>query len=289
MIKLNAYAKLNLSLDVTGKRSDGYHNLDGVMQSISLADIVEIEQSDEITVVFDVPDLDPINNTAVTAVRAFFDRTGISGGAEIHIQKHIPRMAGLGGASADAAAVLVGLNRLYDARLSMDELLSLGVTLGADVPFALTGGTARAKGIGEQFKPLSLKTLYHAVVVKPHSGVSTAEAFRRYRISAPISISAVEYALLKGDVKLFEQYAGNALGIAALSIAPEIMKAANALKAAGAGKALMSGSGSAMFAVFATLEEAKAVAAHIKGDFELCRAYSFVDKSVEIMREGSEL
>ncbi|MEL7603743.1 MAG: 4-(cytidine 5'-diphospho)-2-C-methyl-D-erythritol kinase, partial [Bacillota bacterium] len=254
MIRLSTYAKLNLSLDVTGKRPDGYHNLDGIMQSISLADIVEIEQADGISVSFDVPDVDPVSNTAYAAARAFFDHTDILGGAIIRIQKRIPRMAGLGGASADAAAVLAGLNRLYDAHLDNHALAALGVKLGADVPFALIGGAARAKGVGEQLKPLHLKTPFFAVVVKPYAGVSTAEAFRRYRASAPLSIGAVEYALMKGDIPLFEQYAGNALGIAALSIAPEIMKAASALKAAGAAKALMSGSGSTMFAVFATMD-----------------------------------
>jgi 4-diphosphocytidyl-2-C-methyl-D-erythritol kinase len=286
MIRLCAYAKLNLSLDVTGKRPDGYHNLDSVMQSISLADIVEIEQADSVTVSFDVADVDPIKNTAYAAAQAFFNHTGIPGGSAIRIQKRIPRMAGLGGASADAAAVLIGLNRLYDTHLDCRDLAALGVRLGADVPFALTGGTARAKGVGEQLKPLHLKTPLFAVVVKPHAGVSTAEAFSRYRASAPLSIGTVEYALMKGDIPLFEQYAGNALGLAALSIAPEIMKAASALKAAGAGKALMSGSGSTMFAVFATMDEAQAVASRVKGDFELCAAASFVDRAVDILWEG---
>ena len=287
MIRLSAYAKLNLSLDVTGKRTDGYHDLDGIMQSISIADTVEIDRAGDITVCFDIPDVDPVSNTAYAAAQAFFGHTGISGGAAIRIQKRIPRMAGLGGASADAAAVLTGLNRLYDTHLDNHALMELGVKLGADVPFALIGGTARAKGVGEQLKPLHLKAPFFAVVVKPHAGVSTAEAFRRYRASAPLSIGAVEYALMKGDIPLFEQYAGNALGIAALSIAPEIIKAAGALKAAGAGKALMSGSGSAMFAVFATMDEAQAVAARVKGDFELCTAVSFVDRAVDILWEGS--
>lgn len=286
MIKLSAYAKLNLSLDVTGKRSDGYHNLDSIMQSISLADTVEIERADDISVSFDVPDVDAVSNTVFAAAKAFFAHTGVIGGADIRIQKHIPRMSGMGGASANAAAVLIGLNRLYDAQLDAAALAALGVKLGADVPFALMGGTARARGIGEHLKPLRLKASFHAVVVKPYAGVSTAEAFRRYRASAPINISMVEFALLKGDIALFEQYAGNALGIAALSISPEIMKAAGALTAAGAGKALMSGSGSTMFALFPTAEAAQEAASRVKGNFELCGAYGFVNKPVEIAGEG---
>lgn len=286
MITLHAYAKLNLSLDITGKRPDGYHELDSIMQSVSLADVVTITRADGLSVSFDVPDVDAAANTACAAARAFFTRTGIAGGADIRIQKRIPRMAGLGGASADAAAVLIGLDRLYDTHLDAAALAALGVTLGADVPFALTGGTARAKGIGEQLRPLHLKAPLHAVVVKPFAGVSTAEAFRRYRASAPLSISTVEYALLKGDMALFGRSAGNALGIAALSIAPDIMKAAGALQAAGADRALMTGSGSAMFALFADADAAQSAAARVRGNFELCGVYRFVDLAVEIVQEG---
>jgi 4-diphosphocytidyl-2-C-methyl-D-erythritol kinase len=288
MIRLRCYSKLNLSLDITGKRPDGYHELDGIMQSISLSDTVEIKRADAITTRSDVPDVDPVENTAYAAARAFFAHTGIAGGADIRVNKRIPRMSGLGGASANAAAVLVGLNRLYGANLSDQTLAELGVRIGADVPFALLGGTARAGGIGEVLRPLHLKTRLHAVVVKPRAGVPTAEAFRRYRASAPLSTSMVEFALLKGDIPLFEHYAGNALGIAALSIAPQILNAASALKAAGAGKALMSGSGSAMFALFATLEEAQAVASRVEGDFELCAAVSFVDRAIDILWEGKK-
>ena len=287
MITLNTYAKLNLSLDVTGKRADGYHELDSIMQTISLADTVQLERADQLSVTFDVPGVDPEKNTAFAAAQAFFAHTGLRGGADIRVNKRIPRMSGMGGASANAAAVLIGLSRLYDARLNADTLARLGVALGADVPFALTGGTARAKGIGEKLKPLRLKSPFHVAVVKPHAGVSTAEAFRRYKASASINIGMVEFALLKGDVALFEQYAGNALGIAALSIAPEIMKAAEALLAAGARKALMSGSGSTMFALFADEAAAKETASRIKGHFELCGAYGFVDKAVDIVGEGS--
>ena len=96
MIRLRCYAKLNLSLDITGKRPDGYHELDGIMQSISLSDTVEIKRADAITTSFDVPDVDPVGNTAYAAARAFFDHTGIAGGADIRVNKRIPRMSGLG-------------------------------------------------------------------------------------------------------------------------------------------------------------------------------------------------
>ena len=281
MIRLKAYAKLNLSLDIRGKRPDGYHELDGIMQSISLHDTVTIEKADDISVEMDNGHVDMRRNTAYLAARAFAQQTGISG-ARIYIQKRIPSEAGLGGASADAAAVLTGLNVLYDIGLNTQKLADLGVSIGADVPFALTGGTARAKGVGEKLKQIETAKPLHFVIVKPHAGVSTAEAFRRYKKSAPLHTDTVEYALAKGDIELYLRYAGNALGMAALGIAPEIMKAANALMAAGAKRALMSGSGSSMFAPFAIYQEAQDAAARIKGDFAYCGAVSAVNKGIEI-------
>jgi len=281
MIQLKAYAKLNLSLDITGKRPDGYHELDGIMQSVSLHDTVTIAKADDILVKMDIGDVHMQRNTAFAAAQAFARQTKIKG-AHIHIQKRIPSEAGLGGASADAAAVLTGLNEIYGAGLNMQQLTDIGVFIGADVPFALVGGTARAKGVGEKLRHIETARPLHFVIVKPHVGVSTAEAFRRYKKSAPLHIDTVEYALAKGDMELFWRYAGNALGMAALGIAPEIMKAANALMAAGAKRALMSGSGSSMFAAFATAQEAKAAEKRVKGDFAFCGAVSAVKAGVEI-------
>ena len=165
----------------------------------------------------------------------------------------------------------------------------MGVQIGADVPFALKGGTARARGIGEKLKPILPANQLHYVVVKPYAGVSTAEAYRRYKQSAPLHIDTVEYALAKGDFDLFIRYAGNALGIAALGIAPENLSAANALMAAGATKALMSGSGSSMFAPFANLDDAQHVAQRVKGNFQLCGVYSAREKGIEMMKHEENL
>ncbi len=282
MIRLKAYAKLNLSLDVTGKRSDGYHELDGIMQTISLCDTVEMEKAEGTAVGMDIGGIDMRRNTAYKAALAFREQTGC-GGAVIRIQKRIPSEAGLGGASADAAAVLYGLNKLYGTGLGMEKLSAIGVKVGADVPFALMGGTARAKGVGERLTRIELGKPLHFVIVKPHAGVSTAEAFKRYQKSEPLHISTVEYALAKGDIALFLRYAGNALGMAALSIAPEIMTAANALMAAGTPRALMSGSGSTMFAPYESLEEAKAAVAHVKGNFAYAGVVSAVNTGIEEM------
>jgi 4-diphosphocytidyl-2-C-methyl-D-erythritol kinase len=285
MIRLIAFAKLNLSLDVIGRRSDGYHELDTIMQSIDLYDTVSVEQADGIRVRFDAGGIDPWRNTAFSAAQAFFAYTKIPGGADIAIQKRIPAMSGLGGASADAAAVLTGLNRLYGTKLGADALLSLGKRVGADVPFALLGGTARAQGIGERLTRLYPKKLFHYALIKPRAGVPTAEAFARYRASEHVSIDTVEYAILKGDLELYLKYAGNALGLAALAAAPEILSAAEALRKAGAPKALMTGSGSTVFAPFETAEAARQAAQLVRGEFEYCGVHIPVSSGVEIAEE----
>ncbi|MDD5018395.1 MAG: 4-(cytidine 5'-diphospho)-2-C-methyl-D-erythritol kinase [Eubacteriales bacterium] len=282
MITLKAYAKLNLSLAITGIRPDGYHELDTIMQSISFYDTVTITKRNGIRVQMDIDGIDEKDNTAYAAADAFVGYTKKSG-ADIAIQKNIPRMAGLGGASADAAAVLLGLDRLYGTGLDKKTLLTLGKSVGADVPFALFGGTARVSGIGEKLKRLNPKKNMYYVVVKPHQGVSTAEAFSKYQASGHISIDTVEYAVLKGDTALFSRYAANALGMAALSIAPDMMKAAAALKGAGAKKALMTGSGSAMFAAFETEKEARDAAENIRGRFALCGAFAPKDTGIEVI------
>lgn len=279
MIKLYAYAKLNLALDVLGNRDDGYHELDTIMQSISLYDTVCVEKADGITVHMDNPLADPQSNTAYIAAKLFTEHTGISG-AQITIEKNIPRMAGLGGASADAAAVLVGLNALHDTNLDEQTLKDIGRQIGADVPFAITGGTARAMGVGEKLTQMPLAKPLHFAVVKPHQGVSTAQAFAAYTKAAPVRMESVAYAVRKGDIKLFNKYSRNALGMAALTIAPQIMKAASALGEEG--KAFMSGSGSSMFAMFETAEQAQKAAERVHGDFELCGAFSSMSYGVKI-------
>lgn len=281
-MKLKAYAKLNLALDITGKRPDGYHELDTIMQSISLFDTITIKKADIISIRMKDGAVPEKSNTAYKAAELFCKHTGKSGAA-ISIDKKIPSMAGLGGSSADAAAVLIGLNKLFNTDLQHSTLAHMGKQIGADVPFCITGGTARAKGIGEKLQQLKLKKPLYFVVVKPHQGVSTVKAFGAYKPSSKISIESVIFALQKGDIELFNKYSGNALGLAALSLAPDIMKAASALRPFG--KAFMSGSGSSMFCVFEKREQAEKAAQNINGNFELCGAFHTVHTGVEIIGE----
>ena len=183
-IKIKANAKINLSLSVLGKREDGYHELDTVMQSISLYDTVYIEKSDKITV--ECGEFGGEDNIAFKAAAAFFKASVINAGAKIKIEKLIPSAAGMGGGSADAAAVLAGLDRLYKTELPYEKLLKIGAKLGADVPFLIRGGTARAKGIGEFLEPLKSPTGCYFLIAKGEDKPSTGEMFRR--------LDSVEYS-----------------------------------------------------------------------------------------------
>ena len=198
-----AYAKINLSLDITGKRADGYHLLETVMQSVSLYDTVRVERAEEFSVSCSNPHVPLQGNIAEKAARAFLAAAGLSGGASIHIEKRIPMEAGMAGGSTDAAAVLRALNSLCGERFSRQELCSIGAGIGADVPFCVVVGTCLARGIGEQLTPLPSMMPCRILVVKPSEGISTAAAYRMLDESG-LSLSgtaAVVQALQAGNLK----------------------------------------------------------------------------------------
>ncbi len=178
MITENAYAKINLTLSVCEKRADGYHNIDSLMHSITLADTVTLEKAEEITLSLTEGDA-PLGkeNLMVQAAELFFKETGISGGASMTLAKRIPSEAGMGGGSSDAAAVLRGLARLYGPEISLETLAAWGKTLGADIPFCVIGGAARCRGIGEKLTPLSPWAGLPLVITRPPISVSTGKAY----------------------------------------------------------------------------------------------------------------
>ena len=175
MIELRAFAKINLSLEVLGKREDGFHEIESIMQSVSLSDTVTLDQTGKgIEIVPSDPRIPKDRkNTAYKAAQLFFDRTGTGSGVRIGITKNIPIAAGLAGGSADGAAVLSGLNKLFRAGLSDDDLLALAAEVGSDVPFCLTGGTCRCRGRGELIDKLKDLEPTWFILVKPDFGVST--------------------------------------------------------------------------------------------------------------------
>ena len=178
-ITLNAYAKINLSLAIIGKRDDGYHNLSTIMQTISLFDKITIKKScDNIICNTDnkyIPSGE--GNIAFKAAKKFFEFTNIDGGAIISIKKNIPFGAGMGGGSADAASVLKGLNKLYSTKICLDDLIKIASEIGADVPFALFGGTALVQGIGDKISRLKPFMDCYILVLKPGVSISTPKAY----------------------------------------------------------------------------------------------------------------
>lgn len=265
---LNAYAKINLSLDITGARADGYHLLKTVMQTVSLCDKVTVERSKIISLTCSEPSVPTDEkNTAVKAAKAFFDFTKIDGGAEIHIEKQIPSEAGMGGASADAAAVIKALNELYSTNLSNDDLLKIGLSVGADVPFCMVGGTALCEGIGEQITPLKNIPDCFIVIAQPESGISTKAAYdaydngnyenSEYTDKLLENISSLD-AVANSLGNIFEELASN----------PDIDIIKMQMKSAGAIGACMTGSGSVVFGIFDDENKAKFCVKELNEDYK---------------------
>lgn len=261
------YAKLNYSLDVHAKRPDGYHDLTMVMGSVSLWDDVTVSlHSDGRTyAICSLPWLPrDERNLAVRAARVFFDVLGeASLGAEIRIQKRVPVGAGMAGGSTDAAAVLRALNRLTGAKLSADQLRSLALAVGSDVPYCITGGMMLAKGRGEILTPLPELPGGWIVICKPSFSVSTAELFARIdrqRITAHPDTQGLCAALCAGDLCGVARRMYNVFEEALPRSSTAVRTIRSALLDAGALGAVMTGTGSAVFGVFE--EKAAALTAH---------------------------
>ena len=257
-----AYAKVNLTLGVLYKRPDGYHALDGLMQTVDLFDTVTLEKSTGITVTAAGMVL-PYRNTLRRAAELFYAQTGL--GASIHVTKRIPAEAGMGGGSADGAAVLRGLNRLYDYPLPAHLLPSLALQVGADVPFLLTGGLQRAQGVGEILTPLPYERFW-LVLAKPAAGVSTKALFSRLTLPLPRpDTMAAARAVREGDASALAPLLYNAMEEAAVSVLPEIGSLKRTLLSLGALNAIMTGSGSTVFGLFAEEAPAKIAADYLRG------------------------
>lgn len=176
-VTAQANAKINLTLGILGKREDGYHLIDTIMQSISLFDTVTVTVSETLIVKFGNKTIDSKDSISYKAAKLFFEATKISKGAKIHIKNRIPTGSGMGGGSADAAAVLLSLDRLYKTNLSIEKLEEMGLKLGADVPFFIRGGAMRAEGIGEKLTPLTPLKKGYFVLAKADSKPSTAQMY----------------------------------------------------------------------------------------------------------------
>ncbi len=251
-------AKINLSLDVVGQRPDGYHLLSTIMQAVDLLDEIRVETTAAeagIQLSSDLPDwqLDD-DNTVHRAARAFLEQAGIDTGLRVHLTKRIPLSAGLGGGSADAAAVLTGLSRLFPERVAAETLSTLAAAVGADVPYCLVGGTALCEGIGEYVTPLPPFAGHPVLLVKPAFGVATAWVFAhldREQLGVRPDNARMISAMAAGDLRQMAHAGGNVLESVTVSAYPFLQEIKRQLQDAGAGYAAMSGSGPTMFGLFA--------------------------------------
>lgn len=279
---VKAAAKINLALDVTGKLDNGYHTLESVFQSVGLYDEVTVELADEISVSCDVPEefaqSDEIpcdeHNIAYKAAKRFFENAGISGGCRIHIKKGIPSQAGMGGGSADAAAVLYCLSKLTGKDITAPE------KIGADVPFMLAGGTAYVEGIGEKITSIADYSGRILVIGKGKEGVSTAEAYGNIdALPSPVhpetskltdAINSAPNEAYKYFGNLFEQ----AVQLEEVDSIESIMLNKGALRA------VMTGSGSAVFGLFESREEADLCADKLKKQGYFAQVCETVSESI---------
>ena len=261
-IILKGRAKINLTLDVVGKRENGYHDLEMIMQTVNLYDTIYIRKTK-------VPGIRlkanyswlPTNekNIAYRAAQLFFEESGIDGGIAIEITKRIPVAAGLAGGSTDAAATLVGLNKLYETHYSREKLMEMGLKLGADVPFCIARGTMLAEGIGEELTPLTPMPQTYVVLVKPPISVSTAVVYKNLNINQikkhPETKVVIE-ALAEGNVQKIADHMSNVLEEVTIGMHSEIQDIKKDFMKHGAMGTMMSGSGSTVFGLFETREAA---------------------------------
>lgn len=262
-IKCKARAKINLGLDVLGKLENGYHEVKMIMQAIDLYDEIIIQKTDAPDIVLKTDSLYDIgadeDNLAYKAAKLMRERYGIQSGFEISLKKNIPVAAGMAGGSTDAAAVMLATNKLYQLEISKNELMENALTLGADIPFCIMGGTALSEGIGEKLTPLPAPPTAELVVIKPDIMVSTGEVYRQLdlgKVKHP-DIDGMTAAIKCGDLDGIIQRMENVLETVTETKFPIIADVKKILKENGALGAMMSGSGPAVFGMFADKKAAK--------------------------------
>lgn len=246
-MKVQARAKINLALDVVERMDNGYHSLDMIMAPISICDEIEIEVGicDEVTCEgMKLPE----KNTVSKMVQVLKELYHLSSNYKISIKKHIPAQAGLGGGSADAAAVCKAILQMEGIEETEENLYEITKQVGADVPFCIHDKWARVKGIGEKITPIESDWQFNIIVVKPDFGVSTANAFSKWKESRPFhpDVDLVESSIREKNMDLLYQTMANALEPIAFEIEPELNQVKMDMEDAGLVRILMSGSGSSM-------------------------------------------
>lgn len=254
-MQLKAYAKINISLDVVGKREDNYHLLKMIMQTIELYDLITVNKSEkDINITCNksyVPKDE--RNLAYKAAKLFIDTYSIKSGVDIHIEKNIPVTAGLAGGSTDAAAVLKAMRTLFNLNIKDEELINLGLKIGADVPFCIVGGTALCEGIGEKLTILKPFKNHILVIVKPPFGVSTKEVYQNLdinKIHKHPETNEIIKAIENNDLRQVSYFMKNVLENVTLRKYSVLKDIKNEMLKLGALGSMMSGSGPTVFGFF---------------------------------------
>ncbi len=260
-ITRQAYGKINLGLDVLGKREDGYHTVRMIMQTVELHDTLDFKENatGEITMTCDNETL-PVddNNLCIRAAKLLKDEFGFEGGVDIHLKKRIPIAAGMAGGSTDAATVLKAVNEIFELGLSKKELMKRGVTLGADIPYCIMGGTALAEGIGEKLTRLSPMPSVPVLIAKPPVNVSTGKVYGALDSLETYdhpNIDALIHSIEYEDILGIAPKMGNVLADVTMPMVPEIAEIVDFMESHGAVRAMMTGSGPTVFGIFEDNDE----------------------------------
>ena len=292
-------AKINLYLRVLGKRDSGYHDIESVLVPVSLHDRILLEKTEEsLEVIIEDSSSVPVDairnghsedNLMIKAAMALKKNTGFQGGVRMCLEKNIPIGGGLGGGSADAAGVLIGLNQLWDTGLSRKELITLGGGLGCDIPALIHGGAVLMEGLGEKVSPVSMakgeKSLWWLVLINPGFGVSTGDIYARYSLSLTSVLNPIKHvisALKEGDANLAVKGLFNALQDTVFRKYPLIEIIAENLAKAGSSGVLLSGSGASVFGMARDEEHARELSERVR-QLPGCSVWS---RAVRILPDG---
>lgn len=262
-ITLKANAKINLALNIINKREDGYHNLQTIMQTLLLHDNIFIKKIETpiIKITSNLPWL-PVDerNLVYKAISVFRRNYNIKEGIYVELMKNIPVSAGLGGGSADCAATLIGMRRLFNVKLSINEMMQIGKQLGADVPYLISQGTSLAKGIGDELTALPPHPFVYVLLAKPKFSVSTSTAFKRIHnypfVDKSVKINTITLALAKKDIHTVAKNLFNDLEVVTATRYPVVNQIKEIMLLNGSIGALMSGSGPTVFGYFLNKRQA---------------------------------
>lgn len=262
-VERNAYAKINIGLDIKKRREDGYHEVYMVMQSIDLYDTITITRRNSNGIIFTCDDKNLStgeDNLILKAARLFYETQGITQGVHIHLVKRIPVAAGMAGGSTDAAATLMLLNELFEKHLSKEALMRLGVKLGADVPYCILGGTALAEGIGEKLSVLTPLPDCQILIIKPPIAVSTKYVYETLNVATILhhpNMEAVLQGIERSDISVICENCENILENVTCKAFPIVQKIKDFMKKNKALLSLMSGSGPTVFGIYSSLQDSK--------------------------------